>query len=262
MAGFLLAQPVLRAIDANGAPMAGAKLQFYATGTTTPAAVYTSSTLGTPLSNPVVADSGGLFVPIYLDPTVVYRAQLLTSGATLIQDIDPISEGAVEATLAQVNAGSATGVYVSPAKLAGWTGIATALGYTPVNKAGDTATNLLLSATGLGVTSAGYLGLPVNEQDTSYTLVLGDAGKMVRGNNGSAMAYTIPPNSGVAYPVGTTIVVRNVGAGTVTITRGAGVTLAIAGSGTSKDVAMTQYGFATLVQEAANVWIVTGTGIS
>ena len=63
MAGLLLAQPVLRAMDANGVPMAGAQLQFYLTGTTTPTPVYSSATLSTPLSNPVVADSGGLFAP-------------------------------------------------------------------------------------------------------------------------------------------------------------------------------------------------------
>ena len=33
----------------------------------------------------------------------------------------------------------------SPAKLAAWTGIPAALGYTPLNKGGDTATNLLLA---------------------------------------------------------------------------------------------------------------------
>jgi hypothetical protein len=262
MAGLLLAQPVLRAIDANGVPMAGALLQFYVTGTTTPTPAYASATLGTALSNPVVADSGGLFPPIWLDPTVTYRIQLLTSAEVLVQDIDPAAESVVEATQAQVNAGALTGLYVSPAKLAAWTGVATALGYTPLNKAGDTATNLVLAATSLTVASAGYLGLPVNEEDTAYTFVLSDAGKMVRGNNASAMAWTIPPNSSVAFPVGTAITVRNVGAGTITLTRGSGVTQYLAGGSTSKDVALTQWGLATLIQEAANSWVVAGNGVS
>jgi hypothetical protein len=262
MAGLLLAQPVLRAIDGNGEPMAGAYMQFYVTGTTTPTPVYSSAALTTALANPVVADSGGLFAPIWLDPTVTYRIQLLTSAGALVQDIDPATESAVEATLAQVNAGSATGVYVSPAKLASWTGVATALGYTPLNKAGDTATNLVLAATALNVASAGYLGLPVNEEDAAYTFVLSDAGKMVRGNNASAMAWTIPPNSSVAFPIGTAITVRNIGAGTITLTRGSGVTQYLAGGSTSKDVALTQWGMATLIQEAANSWVIAGNGIS
>jgi hypothetical protein len=262
MAGLLLAQPVLRAIDGNGAPMAGAQLQFYETGTTTPTPAYTSSSLGTALSNPVVADSGGLFAPIFLDPTVTYRVQLLTSAGVLVQDIDPAAESVVEATQAQVNAGVATGLYVSPAKLGAWSGVAGALGYTPLNKAGDTATNLALAFTALSSASAGYLGLPVNEEDAAYAFVLSDAGKMVRGNSAAAMAWTIPPNSAVAFPVGAAIAVRNVGAGTITITRGSGVTLVLAGGSTSKDVALAQWGLATLIQEAANSWVVAGNGIS
>jgi hypothetical protein len=262
MAGLLLAQPVLRAIDDNGDPMPGAYMQFYVTGTTTPTPVYSSAALTTALANPVVADSGGLFAPMWLDPTVTYRVQLYSSAGVLVQDIDPASESVVEATQAQVNAGVLTGLYVSPAKLAGWTGVATALGFTPLNKAGDTATNLVLAATALNVASAGYLGLPVNEEDAAYTFALSDAGKMVRGNNASAMAWTIPPNSGVAFPVGTAITVRNVGAGTITITRGSGVTQYLAGGSTSKDVALTQWGLATLIQEAANTWVIAGNGIS
>jgi hypothetical protein len=262
MAGTFLAQPMVRAVDSNGAPMNGALLQFYVTGTTTPTNAYTSSTLGTPLSNPVVSDSAGLFVPIYLDPAVTYRVQLKTSGGSVVQDIDPVSASVVEATLAQVNVGAATGVYVSPAKLAGWTGIATALGYNPLNKSGDTATNLLIANSALSVTSAGYMGLPVNEQDANYTLILADAGKLVRANSGAGIAYTVPPNASVPYPVGMAIAVRNVGAGVLTVTRGAGVTLTIAGSGTSKDVAVAQWGVATFVQETANAWVIAGTGLS
>ncbi len=85
---------------------------------------------------------------------------------------------------------------------------------------------------------------------------------MLRANSASALAHTIPPNASVAFPVGTAVVFRTAGAGTLTITRGSGVTLTIAGSGTSKDVAMTQYGLATATQEATNVWVIAGTGIS
>ena len=136
------------------------------------------------------------------------------------------------------------------------------LGYTPLNKAGDTAANLSLAFTALSTTSAGYLGAPRNEQDVAYTLALSDAGGMVRHNNASAYAHTIPPVASVGFPIGTAIVFRNYGVGVLTITRGAGVTLCIAGSGTSKDVAMAQYGFATAVMEDTNIWVIAGTGIS
>jgi hypothetical protein len=261
MTGMLLSAPVFRAVDSNGAPMPGALLQFYVTGTTTPTSVYTSSALTTALSNPVVADAGGLFPAIYLDPTVTYRAQLLTAASVLVKDIDPLSTGVIEATLAQVNAGSATGIYVSPAKLAAWTGVAGALGYAPLNKAGDTATNLLITNTALATSSAGYIGTPINEQDGNYTLTLGDAGKMVRCNSATAVTYTVPPVSSVAYPLGTTIVIRNIGAGSLTIAQGTGVIIWKTGSGAGANVTMSQYGMATLILESSN-WVIAGVGIA
>lgn len=263
MAGSLLPMPVLRAVDSAGVPVPGAQLRFYATGTTTPAAVYTASNLVTPLSNPVVADAGGLFVPIYLDPATAYRCQLLDAGGTVTRDIDPVSTGVLEATQVQVNAGAATGVFVSPAKLAAWTGVATALGYTPANKGGDTITNLVLAFSALAAASAGYLGLPVNEEDAVYQTVLADAGKMVRANSGSAIAYTIPPVATVAYPVGTAITFRNVGVGVVTLTPGAGVTFMKAGATTTAaSIALAQGALCTAVMEATNAWVVSGVGIT
>jgi hypothetical protein len=263
MTGTLLAQPVLRAIDASGEPMAGAQLQFYLTATTTPANVYADAGLTTPLANPVAADSGGLFAPIFLDPTVTYRGQLLTSTGALVLDIDPLSEGVIEATQAQVNAGVADGVYVAPAKLAAWTGVAGALGYTPANKAGDTLTNSLLAFTSLSTNSSGYLGLPVNEQDGAYVTTLQDAGKLVRANSGSGIAYTLPPVSSVAYPVGCAIAFRNVGAGVVTLTPGVGVSFYKAGAiTTSSSIALAQGGLCTAIMEANNVWVFSGVGMT
>lgn len=60
---------------------------------------------------------------------------------------------------------------------------------------------------------------------TSDTFVIGDAGNAVHGANASAITQTIPPNSSVAFPVGTTILLRQFGAGVITVTAGSGVTL-------------------------------------
>lgn len=54
-----------RATDANGIPLPGAKLYAYDAGTTTPKDTYSSYLLSTPNSNPVVADSGGLFGAVW-----------------------------------------------------------------------------------------------------------------------------------------------------------------------------------------------------
>lgn len=75
-----------------------------------------------------------------------------------------------------------------------------------------------------GGSATGIVG--INDQTgTTYTFVLGDAGKDVRGTNASAITDTVPPNSSVAFPIGTLIAVSQGGAGAVTVTAGTGVTL-------------------------------------
>lgn len=70
------------------------------------------------------------------------------------------------------------------------------------------------------------VGRSVNAQvGTTYTTVVGDAGGTVTMTNAAASALTIPPNSAVAYPVGTLIKATQLGAGQVTLTPGAGVSL-------------------------------------
>lgn len=123
MTGSLLPTVVWRAVSSAGAPINGAKLQFYVTGTTTPAPTYTTSGLGTPNANPVVSDSAGLFPPIYLDPAVTYRLQLRDGGGSLIDDLDPIT---AQANLA---AGSVPGSALAAGA------VNTNLGYTAANDA-------------------------------------------------------------------------------------------------------------------------------
>jgi len=60
---------------------------------------------------------------------------------------------------------------------------------------------------------------------TTYTLVLTDASRTVTMNNAAANTMTIPPNSSVAFPTGTRILITQIGAGSTTIAEGAGVTI-------------------------------------
>ena len=77
-------------IDSTGAPYAGAKAYFYLTGTTTPTDTYTDNALGTPHANPVVADSGGQWAAIYLDPAITYRCIIKTTADVTLDDVDPV----------------------------------------------------------------------------------------------------------------------------------------------------------------------------
>lgn len=265
MAGSLLPEVVARAIGADGLAVAGAKLYTYVTGTTTPAAVYTTSGLGVAHANPVVADSGGLFAPIYLDPAVTYRLILKTSGGTTIQDIDPFASAVVpvEASAGEVTAGTATTVFISPRR-AGAGGV-TLIGYTPVNKAGDTATDLRLAyGSALFTDQAGTRTIPVTTLDSTTDLLETHTGGMVRHTSGSAHTWTIQPKAtaGSTWVIGSTIVLRNIGSGAVTVARGSGVVLRIAGSTTDGNKTLAQWGMATLVMEADDVWVLSGTGVS
>src|SRR5688500_5734321 len=50
--------------------------------------------------------------------------------------------------------------------------------------------------------------LTINSQPDSYTLVLADAGKLIDMTKSSASNLTVPPNSDVAFPVGTVVTVK------------------------------------------------------
>ena len=98
--------------------------------------------------------------------------------------------------------------------------------------------------------------IAINAQTgTTYTTVLADDGKLITCSNVASIALTIPPNSSVAYGIGTQINIAQLGAGTVTITAGAGVTLNSAGTKLKTDA---QYAVATCVKTDTNTWFVVG----
>ena len=98
--------------------------------------------------------------------------------------------------------------------------------------------------------------IAINAQTgTTYTTVLADDGKLITCNNAASIALTIPPNSSVAYGIGTQINIAQLGAGQVTITAGAGVTLNSAGA---KLKTAAQYAVATCVKTATDTWFVVG----
>jgi hypothetical protein len=73
-----------------GAPLNGAKLFFYVTGTLTPLATYSNAGLSSANTNPVVADSSGRFGDIFLQDQT-YRVILKDSTeATTFFDTDPV----------------------------------------------------------------------------------------------------------------------------------------------------------------------------
>ena len=103
------------------------------------------------------------------------------------------------------------------------------------------------------------VNLGINAQTgTSYTFVLDDAGKLVTANNASAITVTIPPESSVAYPVGTQLNIVQKGAGQVTFAQGSGVTINSTGATATAPKLRVRYSSATAVYEGSDVWYVLG----
>lgn len=98
--------------------------------------------------------------------------------------------------------------------------------------------------------------IETNRQAASYTLVLGDAEKLVEMNAAAANNLTVPPNADVAFPVGTQILVAQYGAGQTSFVAGAGVTIRSEGS---KLKMAAQYAAATLVKIADDEWYLFGS---
>lgn len=94
-----------------------------------------------------------------------------------------------------------------------------------------------------------------NTQTASYTLVLADNGKIIEMNVGSANNLTVPPNSSVAFPIGTLIGIDQIGAGQTTIVAGAGVTIRSSGSLVK---VKGQYSSASLRKRATDEWVLVG----
>lgn len=90
------------------------------------------------------------------------------------------------------------------------------------NLGGASAVDLATEATARALADS---TLTVNLQANDYTLVLGDAGKVVEMSKATAVSATVPPNASVAFPIGTIIEVVQAGAGQVTIVAGVGVTI-------------------------------------
>lgn len=91
---------------------------------------------------------------------------------------------------------------------------------------------------------------------TSYNLVLIDQGKVLTPSNGAANTVTIPLNSSVAFPIGATLLVRQIGTGQTTIVAAGGVTI-------QKKVSSTlaigeRYGQIVLHKIDTDTWHTTG----
>ena len=105
-------------------------------------------------------------------------------------------------------------------------------------------------------TKFAYKGTNINSQTgTTYTLVLTDSAKWLKMSNAGAITLTVPPTSGVAFPIGTLVEIGMYGAGEVTIAPGSGVTIR---SGGAFDTISVQYNVASIKKIGTEEWWLVG----
>ena len=88
--------PRVTALDSNGDPISGAKLNFYESGTTTRLDTYSDTALSSANANPLVADSAGRFGEIFLQASD-YKVVLTDADDVTIWTADPVA-GTIDVT--------------------------------------------------------------------------------------------------------------------------------------------------------------------
>jgi len=191
-------------------------------------------------------DKWKLFKSLQAEPTTTVNvAGTGYAVATLVANLEGNVTGTIS-TAAQTNITSL--------------GTLTALQVDNVNIDANTITStdtngaLTLDANGTGAVN---VIRTINAQTvTTYTLALADAGKIVTSSHTDPQTITIPPNSSIAYPVGTQIEIYQLGAGVTSVTAGSGVTLNGVSTGTGALNA--QYSAVSCFKIATDTWLMAG----
>ena len=100
----------------------------------------------------------------------------------------------------------------------------------------------------------------LNAQTATYTAVGTDQYQvLVTMTNASATSFQLPTDATYNFPVGTTLNVLNLGAGTVTIKAvTSGTTTVVSAGATAAQPTLAQYKAAAAIKTAANNWVVVG----
>jgi hypothetical protein len=120
------------------------------------------------------------------------------------------------------------------------------------------------ATTGDIFTAADYNGLVAftvgAAQTNDYTAVIADAYQVLElMNKATAIAYKIPTNASVAFPIGTVLNILNIGAGVCTISAVTpGTTTILSGGATSASPTLAQYRSAACIKTGTDTWYVVG----
>jgi hypothetical protein len=119
-------------------------------------------------------------------------------------------------------------------------------------------------STGDVLTAATYNSLPTftigTAQTADYTAVAADQYQALQlMNKATAIAFNIPTNASVAYPIGTAITVLNIGVGVCTISAvTSGTTTVLSSAAVPAAPTLAQYKSAVCIKTATDTWYVVG----
>ena len=122
----------------------------------------------------------------------------------------------------------------------------------------------LPAATGDILTAATVNGLVTftvkTDATVDYTAVLTDQYQvLVPMNKATAVAFKIPTNASVAFPVGTAITILNKGAGAVTISAvTSGTTTVLSAGAVAASPTLAQYKTCVALKVATDIWYICG----
>lgn len=120
------------------------------------------------------------------------------------------------------------------------------------------------AATGDVLTSGMFNGLTSftigSANTTDYTAISADQYQVLElMNKATAIAFKIPTNASVAFPVGTALTVLNIGVGTCTISAVTpGTTTVLSAGATAASPTLAQYKTAVCIKTGTDAWYVVG----
>ena len=119
------------------------------------------------------------------------------------------------------------------------------------------STGNVLSATNMNGLTAFTIETAIT---ADYTAVLADQYQVLdQMNKATAIAYKIPTNASVAFPIGTVLNILNIGAGVCTISATTpGTTTVLSAGATAASPTLAQYKAAACIKTGTDAWYVVG----
>lgn len=259
--------PTFRAIVAADIPTLNQNTTGSAATLTTPRSIYGNNFNGSADVTGIIAASfggTGNGFTAFTGPTTSTKTFTLPDASSTI-----VVQGGALGTPSSGTLTNCTGYTVGNISGLG-TNVATALAIA-VGSAGAIVTNggalgtpssgTLSSCTVDGTNQVGFRNIPVNSKSAAYTTVLADGGQLIYHPSTDNTARTFTIDGTVAYPNGTAITFTNMAAtaSTIAVTS---QTMYLAGTGTTGNRTLAQYGVATAVKLDSSTWIISGTGLT